>query len=147
MQLLTRTVQSLRILIHVGRSPERLVTVQAIAEELAIPRHYATKLVYELVRAGFLTSIRGRLGGVALARSPSDIRVGEVVLAIEDLQVRSDDEQGDTTQVRAFFDQSFEKFVEVLNMQTIEDFYRRPAKRSSECRQVRGVQLRDQPQR
>ena len=41
------------------------------------------KVAQALVRTGFIRSLRGRNGGVALARSPADITVGEVVRALE----------------------------------------------------------------
>ena len=41
------------------------------------------KIVAKLVKAGLLVSLRGRAGGVGLAREPAEITVGEVVRIIE----------------------------------------------------------------
>jgi Rrf2 family transcriptional regulator, nitric oxide-sensitive transcriptional repressor len=121
MLLLNRTHLALRILIHVGKSDDAVLTVQRIAEDLSIPPQYAAKIVHELVRAGFLQSIRGRLGGVKLARPARDIRVGDVVMSVEPLKPPKGRPKKNS-EIEHFFDESMAKFVEVLNFQTIEDF-------------------------
>ena len=45
------------------------------------------KVVTTLVKGGFLSSVRGKGGGLRLARSPEEIRVGSVVRLIEPLHI------------------------------------------------------------
>lgn len=44
-----------------------------------VSRNHLMKVVNDLVNAGYLESVRGRFGGVRLARPASDINVGAVV--------------------------------------------------------------------
>lgn len=122
MHLLNRTHLALRILIYVARAEGNLVNVNLIADDLEMPRQYAGKLIHELVRGGFLESIRGRFGGIALARPAGDIRVGDVVQSIETINGRGSDRGKAEPAVRAFIQDSQAKFVEVLNLQTVQDF-------------------------
>ena len=77
---------SLRVLLYAAEHSERLVTISEMAEFHAISRSHLTKVVVHLSNAGFLQSIRGRSGGLRLARAPAAIRVGEVLRSTEDDQ-------------------------------------------------------------
>jgi Rrf2 family transcriptional regulator, nitric oxide-sensitive transcriptional repressor len=62
--------------------PER-VAASDIAERHAISYTHVQKVVQSLQAAGLVDTFRGRGGGVVLARPASEIRVGEVVRALE----------------------------------------------------------------
>jgi Rrf2 family transcriptional regulator, nitric oxide-sensitive transcriptional repressor len=84
MRLTDRTDYTLRVLMYCGvQGPERLVTIAEIAENYGISRHHLTKIVNELARQGLLETVRGRGGGMRLARPASRIRLGAVVRASE----------------------------------------------------------------
>lgn len=53
------------------------------AAEQGLSYNHVAKVAQALVRAGFVTSHRGRSGGVSLARPAGEITVGEVVRALE----------------------------------------------------------------
>jgi len=57
--------------------------VKEIAEARRIPQHFLAKLVPPLVRAGILTSMRGKTGGISFARAPSAVSLADVVRVIE----------------------------------------------------------------
>ena len=59
------------------------VLVKDIAEHIGIPFHFLGKIVQGMVKAGILVSYKGRNGGVALARSTDQIKLREVVEAID----------------------------------------------------------------
>lgn len=60
------------------RSPE-VVTVDDVARAHRISRAHLVKVSHELGRRGYIETIRGRNGGMRLARPAQDISVGEVL--------------------------------------------------------------------
>lgn len=83
MKLTDFTDYGLRVLIYAALRPNELVTVQEIAQGFEIQRNHLVKVVVALSRAGFLTTVRGRSGGMQLARAPEKIRIGDVIRAME----------------------------------------------------------------
>ncbi|GAB4315868.1 MAG: Rrf2 family transcriptional regulator [Candidatus Zixiibacteriota bacterium] len=71
------------LLTHKMSDGRQYVPVREIADELEISFHFLTKLLQILTEAGIMMSFRGPNGGVALARKPSQIRVREIVVAID----------------------------------------------------------------
>lgn len=65
------------------RIDTRPVLVKDIAQRLGIPFHFLGKIIQEMVKAGILVSYKGRNGGVALARPTDQIKLREVVEAID----------------------------------------------------------------
>ena len=63
-----------------GRSPRR---IRDIAQAQNIPLPYLIKILLELKAAGLVQSARGSEGGYQLARSPSEISVADVIVAVE----------------------------------------------------------------
>ncbi|MGY6626885.1 MAG: RrF2 family transcriptional regulator [Oceanicaulis sp.] len=64
------------------RAPDH-VQVEQVARAHGISRHHLLKAANTLAREGYLEVVRGRGGGVKLARPASDITVGEVVRRTE----------------------------------------------------------------
>jgi Rrf2 family transcriptional regulator, nitric oxide-sensitive transcriptional repressor len=83
MQLTQHTDFGLRLLIVLARSETGSIALPAFAAEQGLSYNHVAKVAQGLVRAGFVTSQRGRNGGVTLARSPAELTVGEVVRALE----------------------------------------------------------------
>jgi Rrf2 family protein len=54
-----------------------------IAARQRIPESYLEQLLTTLRRAGFIRSVRGPQGGHALVRDPQELRVSEVIEALE----------------------------------------------------------------
>lgn len=65
---------------HYGSGP---VSLSEMAEHEELPRPYLEQLVVSLREAGLVTSTRGARGGYELSRPPADIRMSEVVTALE----------------------------------------------------------------
>lgn len=82
MQLTQHTDYGLRLLIVLARTGEPIALPDFAAGQ-GLSYHHVAKVAQALARAGFIVTRRGRNGGVALARSPQDIRVGAVVRALE----------------------------------------------------------------
>jgi Rrf2 family protein len=65
---------------HFGQGPASLAE---IAAEEELPRAYLEQLVMPLRDAGLVTSTRGAHGGYELSRRPEEIRMSEVLRALE----------------------------------------------------------------
>lgn len=83
MQITQHTDYALRVLIYLASNEERLATVQEIAERFDISRSHLTKVVNGLIHSGFVEGLRGKGGGLRLARPPAEIGVGDVVRQME----------------------------------------------------------------
>lgn len=84
MQLTRFTDYALRVLLLVGRRRGRICTMAEIAAYYGISLEHLRKVVHKLGRLGYLNSSRGRGGGLVLGRDPGAIRIGEVILAMEE---------------------------------------------------------------
>ena len=65
---------------HYGSEP---IPLKVIAERQGISEHYLEQLIAVLRKIGLVKSIRGAQGGYILAKPPSQIKVGDVVRALE----------------------------------------------------------------
>lgn len=83
MRLTRHTDYALRVLMHLSATPDRLASIGEIAAAHRVSESHLMKVVQELGRSGFLTNVRGRGGGVKLARRPDEITVGDVVRLTE----------------------------------------------------------------
>jgi Rrf2 family transcriptional regulator, cysteine metabolism repressor len=63
-----------------GEGPVQSAT---IASRQSIPEPYLDQLLTTLRRAGFIRSVRGPQGGHALIRDPHDLKLSEVIVALE----------------------------------------------------------------
>jgi Rrf2 family protein len=61
-----------------------------IASRQNVPESYLEQLLTTLRRAGFIRSVRGPQGGHALIRDPKELRVSEVIEALEGSIMPSD---------------------------------------------------------
>ncbi|WP_428699997.1 RrF2 family transcriptional regulator [Stappia sp.] len=83
MKLTNRTDIALRTLIYLAINDERIVPIDEIVEKSASHRSQVVSAVQTMRKNGYLRSVVGRSGGIALARTPSDISVAEIVKLIE----------------------------------------------------------------
>jgi Rrf2 family nitric oxide-sensitive transcriptional repressor len=83
MQLTKFSDYALRVLMYVHAAGDRRVTIEEMAASYRISRGHLMKVVNALTRAGYLTAVRGRSGGLTLARPADRIRLGEVVRCTE----------------------------------------------------------------
>lgn len=84
MQLTRFTDYSLRTLICLGLHQERLMTIQEIAQHYKISQTHLMKVVHKLGLHGYIETVRGRVGGIRLARRPELINVGAVIRDTEE---------------------------------------------------------------
>jgi Rrf2 family nitric oxide-sensitive transcriptional repressor len=120
MRLNKSTSYAVRILIDCARAGDRLIKVADIAQRLDITQQNAFKIVHLLSRAGFLASVRGRNGGVRLARPATKMRIGDVVRAIEFSRLEGM-ESGSHASLSQIVDDALEAFISVLDQHTLAD--------------------------
>lgn len=76
---------SLRVLIYLGtKEKKELSTIQEISDAYDISKNHLMKVTHELGKLGYIETIRGRGGGIRLAKEPEDINIGQVVRHTED---------------------------------------------------------------
>ena len=83
MRLTTFSDYALRVLMYAATRSDRLITIEETADVYGISRAHLMKVANQLTRAGFLKATRGRTGGLALAKRPEKIGLGDVVRATE----------------------------------------------------------------
>lgn len=59
------------------------VLLKDIAKAQAISERYLERIMAVLVSRGLVRSLRGQHGGFSLVKSPSDIRMSDILLAVE----------------------------------------------------------------
>ena len=83
MRLTTYTDYALRVLMYLGLRGGELSTIQEIAEQYGISKNHLMKLVHVLGQLGYVETVRGKKGGLRLARRPEAITVGEIIRLME----------------------------------------------------------------
>ncbi|MCB4771334.1 Rrf2 family transcriptional regulator [Ancylobacter sp. Lp-2] len=84
MRLTRYTDYAMRVLLYLASRPEELCSIAEISRAYAISQNHLMKVVNDLVNAGYLHSVRGRSGGIRLARPAADINVGALVRHTEE---------------------------------------------------------------
>ncbi len=79
MRLTSMTDYAMRLLMYVGRHPERLCTIAEIAQAYGISEPHLMKITHKLATHGWLETVRGKHGGMRLAMPPEKINLGAVV--------------------------------------------------------------------
>lgn len=77
------TDYSLRVLIYLAVNKDELCTIKEIADSYSISKNHLMKVTQELNIIGVVHAIRGKNGGLKLAKSPSEINIGKLIRKIE----------------------------------------------------------------
>lgn len=79
MRLTVYTDYALRLLMYLAVKDDGLATIAEVAESYDISRNHLMKVAHQLGVAGYVATVRGRSGGLRLARPAVDINLGDVV--------------------------------------------------------------------
>jgi len=133
MQLTKFSDYALRVLMFAHAAGDRLVTIDEIARSYRISRAHLMKVVNALTRAGYLTAVRGRSGGLKLAKNAEDIILGDVLRTTEpDFEIVECFATGNQCVIRrscrlqAVLDDALKGFLGVLDRQTLADVALKP---------------------
>lgn len=134
MRLTTFSDYTLRVLMYLALDPTRLATIDEIAEAFGISNNHLMKVVHQLARQGVIESLRGKGGGLRLARAPETIRLGEVVRESEGPKpiVECLSSQGPACQIARVCElqtvlvNAFEALYASLDQHTLADLVERP---------------------
>jgi len=128
MRLTRYSDYALRVLMYMGVRGERLVTIDEIAGAYDISRNHLMKVVYHLGRQGYIHTVRGRKGGMALARQPAEINLGVLVRETENdlalVECFGPDNRCCLTPacvLRQALDEALKAFMAVLDRYTLAD--------------------------
>lgn len=105
---------------HKEETPMQIKDISANAN---IPQNYLEQLLGKLRRAGLVNSIRGARGGYHLARSADDIKVVDILIALED-DLKIADSKANNPILDLFFDESKEKMKKIFdfNLSKLDEY-------------------------
>jgi len=79
MRLTSMSDYALRLLMYLGRQPDRLCTIAEVARAHTISEAHLMKITHLLGTAGWIVTLRGKGGGIRLALDPAAINLGAVL--------------------------------------------------------------------
>lgn len=132
MRLTLYSDYALRVLMYLAVKEDGLATIDEIAKSYGISRNHLMKVVHQLGVAGYIETVRGRGGGIRLAKPVEAIGLGEVVRYTEpDMAIASCFKPVDAPCVihqccvlRRALEKARDAFVEVLEAYTLSDLIR-----------------------
>lgn len=133
MRLTVLSDYSLRVLMYLAVDPERRATIEEIAKAYGISENHLMKVVHGLALHGFVTTVRGRGGGLKLSRPAAEITVGAVLRVVEeDYALVECLGTSDTCQItgvcrlKRVLQQALRAYFDVLDEWTLADLVVRP---------------------
>ncbi|MEH0071424.1 MAG: Rrf2 family transcriptional regulator [Pannonibacter phragmitetus] len=129
MRLTQQTNYAVRTLMYCAANPDRPSKVAEIAASFGMSETHLFKIMKILVDADLIKTLRGRNGGIVLARPADKITLGEVVRVAEESfylaecfnSGRKDCPILTTCGFNGVLHEALEAFMDVLDSKTIED--------------------------
>ncbi|QKF60266.1 transcriptional regulator, IscR/Rrf2 family [Aliarcobacter lanthieri] len=90
--------------------------IKDISSNASIPQNYLEQLLSKLRRANLVTSIRGARGGYLLAKSPDDIKVVDILVALED-DLKIVDSKAENPILNLFFEESKNSMKNIFDIE------------------------------
>lgn len=123
---------ALRAAVHLALYEGEPQTAQQIAESTKVPQGYLSKILQLLAKSELVTSQRGLGGGFVLRRSPREISIYDVALAVDPLpRIRTCPLQLDAHARRlctlhARMDQAYQNVEQVFMQSTLQEMLDTP---------------------
>ena len=133
MQLTQYTDYSFRALVYLaGVKDGELATVMRISEYYEVSYNHLVKVIQELRKHGYVQSVRGRSGGIRLAKATDEINLYDIMHLMKGSHRSAHNEQTiqmDTLKnhsiVKPILDEARNAFNDVLKAYTLEDLVQR----------------------
>ncbi|MBX9634470.1 MAG: Rrf2 family transcriptional regulator [Magnetospirillum sp.] len=126
MRITQFTDYSLRLLLYLALRRDRVVTVREVAESYGISAEHLKKIVRRLCELGYLSTVRGKNGGLLLAVEPEAINLGRLMRQEENLALLPCNDAGQECpmlecKLAGVIDQALGAFLGVLDGKTLAD--------------------------
>lgn len=129
MQLTIFTDYGLRSLMYLAAQPDKLCSVREIAEHYGISRNHLVKVVHRLSQLGYITSSKGKGGGIRLAKNSTKLKIGDLVQSLEPHMhmVECFSKETNTCkivnscQLKHYLFEASKSFIDTLNNYTLAD--------------------------
>jgi Rrf2 family nitric oxide-sensitive transcriptional repressor len=129
MQLTIFTDYGLRSLMFLAAHPDKVCSVREIAAHYGISRNHLVKVVHRLAQLGYITSSKGKGGGIKLACDAHKLKIGDLVRKLEPHMqiVECFDQKTNTCKVvsacrlKHFLRDANQAFLDVLNQHSLAD--------------------------
>ena len=105
-------------MIRLAQTPGERVAIRILAADCDAPENHVMKITPTLAKAGLVRSVRGRIGGLVLARAADDICLGEIVRVTEPGFSEAPDAGGGLTDAIA---DAAAAYLEALNRYRLSD--------------------------
>lgn len=136
MNLTLQSDYAFRTLMFLAVRSPRLATIQEIAAHYGISRGHLMVVVNRLGNLGYVETIRGRSGGIRLAKPAAEIALGDVLSAIEPNFHLVECFQPEASQclvtgacrLRGVLQEALDAWMTVMNHRTLADLVRRNTK-------------------
>lgn len=132
MYLTRHSDYTMRLLIYLAVQPGGVATIREVAGHYAISRNHLMKVANRAVQAGYLQAVRGRAGGLRLAKPAHQIRVGDVLRATEDWAIAECFDPASNTcpitggcGLRPVLKEALDAYLAVLDRYTLADLVRK----------------------
>jgi Rrf2 family transcriptional regulator, nitric oxide-sensitive transcriptional repressor len=133
MRLSQHSDYAFRMLIHAALRAPDLTTVNEVASDFGLSAAHLQKVAQTLAAHGFLETVRGRSGGLRLAKTPNQVRLGRVVAVTEpDFQIAPCMSPGDNhcpiyepCLLRTALSRASDAFLEELDKWTLADLFKK----------------------
>lgn len=129
MKINSFTNYAYRILIMLGANPERTVSLTEIASAYDISLNHLKKVSARLVENGYVSTERGRSGGLRISKPASEIGLGEIfrIAQTDTAFVECLAEEGEgcvissVCQLQGIFKKALAEFIGVMDRYTLAD--------------------------
>lgn len=128
MRLTRQTSYAIRMLMYCAANDDQLSRVPEIARAYSVSELFLFKILQPLVQNGLIETVRGRNGGIKLARPATEITVFDVVRVTEDSFAMAECFENDAVEcplvdsceLNAALREALAAFFNVLSQYTIE---------------------------